>query len=109
MSASVHLARRLLQLERQNTSLRRELDGHRLQSEHASEEVNTHTHTNAQMWSPAWRHSLLHGILKSWSLSVACWHLQCTFAFPASLISLSGAARLRCSSQLRSFIPAASS
>lgn len=43
LSASVHLARRVLQLERQNTSLRRELDSHRLKSEQASEQVHTHT------------------------------------------------------------------
>lgn len=40
---SVHLARRVLQLERQNTSLRRELDRCKLQSGQVSEEVNTHT------------------------------------------------------------------
>lgn len=43
LSCSVHLARRVLQLERQNTSLRRELDRHKLQSGHISEEVNTHS------------------------------------------------------------------
>uniref|UniRef100_H3DI21 Progesterone immunomodulatory binding factor 1 n=1 Tax=Tetraodon nigroviridis TaxID=99883 RepID=H3DI21_TETNG len=36
LQQSVHLARRLLQLERQNTSLRRELEEHRAQSEQAT-------------------------------------------------------------------------
>ncbi|XP_056904386.1 progesterone-induced-blocking factor 1 isoform X1 [Takifugu flavidus] len=40
LKQSVHLARRVLQLERQNTSLRRELDSHRLKSEQASEQLS---------------------------------------------------------------------
>lgn len=41
---SVHLARRVLQLERQNTSLRRELEIHKSQAGQISQEVHTHTH-----------------------------------------------------------------
>ncbi|XP_068597550.1 progesterone-induced-blocking factor 1 [Brachionichthys hirsutus] len=39
LKQSVHLARRVLQLERQNTSLRRELDRHKSQSGQISEEL----------------------------------------------------------------------
>lgn len=39
-SCSVHLARRVLQLERQNTSLTRELERLKSQTGHVSEEVN---------------------------------------------------------------------
>lgn len=46
LSNSVHLARRVLQLERQNTSLRRELERHKSQTGQISEEVNTRKHPN---------------------------------------------------------------
>uniref|UniRef100_A0A3B4V170 Progesterone immunomodulatory binding factor 1 n=1 Tax=Seriola dumerili TaxID=41447 RepID=A0A3B4V170_SERDU len=39
LKQSVHLARRVLQLERQNTSLRRELERHKSQTGHISEEL----------------------------------------------------------------------
>lgn len=41
---SVHLARRVLQLERQNTSLRRELEKHKCQAGQISEEVSARKH-----------------------------------------------------------------
>ncbi|XP_061600667.1 progesterone-induced-blocking factor 1 [Cololabis saira] len=40
LKQSVHLARRVLQLERQNTSLRRELERHQSQTGHISEELS---------------------------------------------------------------------
>lgn len=45
LPCSVHLARRVLQLERQNTSLSKELDRVKSQTGQISDEVNTHTHT----------------------------------------------------------------
>uniref|UniRef100_A0A8C5A1H2 Progesterone immunomodulatory binding factor 1 n=1 Tax=Gadus morhua TaxID=8049 RepID=A0A8C5A1H2_GADMO len=41
LQQSVHLARRVLQLERQNTSLRREVEKHTTQTGHISEELST--------------------------------------------------------------------
>ncbi|KAA8583656.1 hypothetical protein FQN60_014864, partial [Etheostoma spectabile] len=41
LKQSVHLARRVLQLERQNTSLRKELERHKSQTGHISEELLT--------------------------------------------------------------------
>ncbi|XP_017288075.1 progesterone-induced-blocking factor 1 isoform X2 [Kryptolebias marmoratus] len=41
LKQSVHLARRVLQLERQNTALRRELEGHKSQAGQMSQELST--------------------------------------------------------------------
>lgn len=54
---SVHLARRVLQLERQNTSLRRDLDRYKSQIGQISEEVKIHTHCSRSV--PAQQQSLM--------------------------------------------------
>lgn len=96
LSCSVHLARRVLQLERQNTSLRRELERHKSQTGQISGEVNTHKHTHTHsVHVCACLGTIINGIKfnltskkKSFKTqSTASQYLQHTLVFPSSQIS----------------------